>query len=274
MSDLHELAPVGRQETLGHYLSEMWQRRAFAINVPRHDMRSQNMDTSLGQLWHIVNPALLVAVYFLIFGVLLKANRGVDNYLGFLVVGVVIFQLTQRVAQEGATAIFKNEGLIRSIQFPRALLPISTVHAQTFAFFPSLLVVAATLFLTGEVPTWKWLVFPVVILAQYGVNIGMAFYAGRAGNALRDLPQILPHLFRLLFYLSGVIFSIQRFVHNPAWRRVFLLNPIFLLVTASRWCLLGEPMGPSHLVALLFWTIVLPITGFLWFRRAEHRYGA
>ena len=197
MSELSGLQRLSDQQSLGTYLREAWDRRAFAIVVPRQDIRAQNMDTVLGQLWHIVNPVLMVAVYFAIFGVLLDARRGVDPYLAFLVIGVVLFQLTQRCAQDSAGVIPANEGLIRSIQFPRILLPISVVHAQTFAFVPALGVVFVTLFALGVFPDVRWLAFPVVLLAQYLINLGASFLAARFGSSIRDLTQLLPHLFRL-----------------------------------------------------------------------------
>ena len=97
--------------------------------VPAHDIRSQNMDTFLGQFWHIVNPALMVGVYFLIFGVLLDARRGVDNYLGFLVIGVVLFQLTQRIVQDASMTISRNEGLLRLSRSR----PLSETPAKSWA---------------------------------------------------------------------------------------------------------------------------------------------
>ena len=69
------LQRLGSEESLGQYLSDIWERREFAVVVPANDLRAQNMDTALGQLWHILNPAALIAIYWLIFGVLL----GVDG---------------------------------------------------------------------------------------------------------------------------------------------------------------------------------------------------
>lgn len=274
MSELSGLQQLSDQQSLGTYLREAWDRRAFAIVVPRQDIRAQNMDTVLGQLWHIVNPVLMVAVYFAIFGVLLDARRGVDPYLAFLVIGVVLFQLTQRCAQDSAGVIPANEGLIRSIQFPRILLPISVVHAQTFAFVPALGVVFVTLFALGVFPDVRWLAFPVVLLAQYLINLGASFLAARFGSSIRDLAQLLPHLFRLLFYMSGVIFSIEQFVSDQTVRDLFALNPTYDIVTVARWSLMGTSVDTPVVIGLIIWSIGLPIVGLALFRRAEHRFGA
>ena len=256
------------------YLREAWRRREFAIAVPAQDLRAQNMDTALGQLWHLVNPALLVGVYFLVFGLVIDTRRGVDNFLGFLIVGIVVFHLTQRVTLEASVSITQNFGLIRSIQFPRLLLPAASVNGQTAAFVPALALALVAVLATGDLPTLRWLLLPAVLVAQYAFNFGVALLVARLGASMRDLRQILPHLFRLLFYGSGVIFSVDAFVESSAWRRAFAFNPIYDVISCARWCLLGEPVSMSVVLGFVCWCSLMPVVGFWVFLRAEHRLGA
>ncbi len=256
------------------YLRDVWRRREFAVAMPAQDLRAQNMDTALGQLWHLVNPALLVGVYFVIFGLVLDTGRGVDNFFAFLIVGVVLFHLTQRVVQDATLAITRNVGLIRSVQFPRILLPLSTVNGQTVAFVPALVVAIGAVLATGETPTLRWLVLAPVLLAQFTFNLGAALIAARVGAAVRDLRELVPHLFRLLFYGSGVIFSVEAFITSPGWRQAFALNPVYDLITCARWCLLGMDVRGEVVVGTVLWSVLLPLIGFLFFRRSERRLGA
>lgn len=276
------LQKLGSEASLGQYLSEIWERREFAVVVPANDLRAQNMDTALGQLWHILNPAALIAIYWLIFGVLLGVDRGVDNFLVYLTVGVMTYQLTTRVVQDASASIPRNEGLIRSIRFPRALLPISSVVGQTLAFGPALLVTFITIILSGGSPSLRWLLFPAVLGAQTLFNAGAALGAARAGARVRDLPQILPHVFRLLFYASGILFSAERLLSgrsvfgltDTTLMKVMAANPIYAYVQSARWSLMGLPVGTEVWVSILIWTVVTPVAGLRYFRRHEHRYGA
>ena len=271
---LRPLIDLTSRPTALSYLQEAWKRREFAIVVPAQDLRAQNMDTTLGQVWHLMNPALLVGVYFLIFGVVIDTSRGVGNFLGFLIIGIVLFHLTQRVVQEAAVAITQNLGLIRSIQFPRILLPAAAVNGQTAAFLPAVVLAMLAVLATGETPTQRWLLLPAVLVAQFIFNFGLALVAARIGASVADLRHILPHLFRLLFYASGVIFSVEAFVHNPAWRRAFALNPIYDLISCARWCLLGQPIDIWILFSTVAWCSLMPIVGFIVFFRSELRLGA
>src|SRR4029077_4560159 len=84
-------------------------------------------EARLGQAWQILTPLLNAGVYFLIFGELLHVNRGIPNYLGFLVTGVFIFNFTQRTFISTSTVITNSLPLIRALQFPRASLPLAYV---------------------------------------------------------------------------------------------------------------------------------------------------
>ena len=273
-SDTGRLMDLGAVPSSASYLREVWRRREFAVVVPIQDLRAQNMDTAMGQLWHLLNPALLVGVYFFIFGVVLDTRRGVDNFLGFLIVGIVLFHLTQRVIQDAAVCITRNMGLLRSIQFPRILLPVATVNGQTFAFLPALGVALLALLATGERPTLRWLLLIAVLAAVYVFNLGAALLVARIGASVRDLQRLLPHLMRLLFYASGVIFSVEAFITSEAWRRAFAINPVYDLITCARWCLLGTDVGSPVVVGMVVWCVLLPVVGFLAFRGAERSFGS
>ena len=88
----------------------MWSRRDFAVALPYEEVRSTHQDTLLGNLWHLANPMLSVAVYYLVFGVMLNVSRGIDNYILFLMVGIFAFGLTSRCVLGGAVSIAEQPG--------------------------------------------------------------------------------------------------------------------------------------------------------------------
>lgn len=256
------------------YVRSLWSRREYAWHVPLNDLRSQQMDTVLGNAWHLLNPALSIAVYYLIFGVILETDRGVDNFIAFLAVGVFVFQFTQKATTAGSNSIVRNGGLLRSISFPRALLPISAVIAEALAFAPMVIVMLATVLLTGGDPRWSWLAVVPLTLLQLLFNIGVAMIAARAANAFRDIQNLLPFVFRLLFYGSGVLFSVDAYLADDDLRWMFIANPMFDMIELQRWAILGSHGGSPETVSLLIWTTVVLVGGFMWFRRAEASYGA
>lgn len=267
------LSRLGVRPSLSTYFREIWRRREFAWDVPIGELRSQHMDTVLGNLWHLLNPLLLLTVYFLIFGVVLQASRGVDNFLAFLAIGVFLFHYTQRTVVTGAKSIVRNEGLIRSITFPRALLPLSSTVEQTLAFAPPCIVMILFAVVTGERITMQWLFLAPILAGLMLLNLGGAFIAARITNAFRDFENVLPFVFRILFYASGILYSVQDRVSDQRWLIAFAANPVYAYITLARGAVMGLPVGPEVVVSAAAWTLVLAVGGFVYFRAGEQEYG-
>ncbi len=268
------LRVLGQAPPVGEYLRDIWQRRAFALSLARGDLHRQSSDAALGQLWLLLNPALLVAIYYLVFERLLQVNRGVDNFLGFLVIGILFYQLTQRIATDAASAVSRNLGLVRSLQFPRILLPVAVVVKETIAFGQATVVLVVTLLLTGETPDARWLAIVPIFMVQTTFNTGAALITSQLGDRLRDTSQVLPHLFRVLLYGSGVIFSVDRWITGERTRLLFAANPMYDLVTLARWSMMGEDAGWPELIGMFAWAVGIMVLGFVTFRRAEPRFGS
>lgn len=269
-----DLIVLGSHQGTREYLRELWARRHFAYSLADNDLRSKHMNSVLGQLWHLLNPALMIFIYFLIFGVVLDARRGVENYVSFLVVGVVVFRYTQNTTLGASQCITRNLGLIRSIQFPRALVPVSVVLENLMALIPALGLVIVVALVDGADLGLRTMLLPPVVLVGALFTAGIGFIAARAGSALTDLTQVLPHFFRIMFYMSGVLFDVKSAISNPTIQDLFALNPFYCLVASARWSLMGYPLTTWELTGLFAWTLVALVGGFHYFRRAEHRFGA
>lgn len=282
-----DLIPLGGSLPLRVYLRSLWQRRQFAVNVPLSELRAQHMDTVLGNLWHLLNPMLSVAVYFFVFGVLLGTNRGIDNFIVYLAIGVFVYSYSNRSVIAGASTISANEGLIRSLAFPRAVLPISAVIRETIAFLPALALMILLALGTGEALTWNWLWLPVVMVLQAVFNLGAAFVVARVANQFRDVRNVLPFIFRLIFYLSGILYSFAAFVPDEyrSMLGVAALNPFYAFISLYRGALMSsypsqqliedgyDLIHPWLWPSVLVWTPVIIVLGFMYFRAAEKSYG-
>ncbi len=269
-----DLKPVVMRPGFGAYLRETWQRRDFAMAIAGGELRGQHMDSVLGNLWHVLNPLLLAGVYYLVFGVLLDISRGVENFPAFIVIGVFVFHYSQKTIITGSGAVVSNEGLIRSIRFPRAILPLATVVGHSIAFLPAIVVMLAIVMATGEVPGPEWVLLAPALLLQSVFNLGAALIVARLTDLFRDIENVLPYVFRLAFYGSGVLYFPSRFVSDPAVLAFFDFNPFFAFVSLARGPLLAEmAIEPLHVAVAVGWTLALLVGGFIFFRAGEDRYG-
>ena len=121
--------------------------------------------------------------------------------------------------------------------------------------------------------TWRWLMLPGVVAMMFVFNIGAAMIAARMTTHFQDTTQILPFVFRLLLYGSGVMFSVDAYTEdNPGVRMLFTLNPMYCFISLGRWCLMAGNLRGSLLLSATIWSVAIVVVGFIWFRAAEERY--
>jgi teichoic acid transport system permease protein len=271
-ADVSGLQQLGVRPPLTVYLRSLWERRDFILALPVGQLRSRNANTVLGGLWHLLDPLILAAVYFLVFGLIFDGKDDVDNYVGFLVTGMFVFYYTRKCLTGGANTIVANEGIIRNVNMPRAAFPLGSILAETLAHLPAMALLVVLVTVTGETPALAWLLVIPLIVLQGIFNLGLAFWVGRLTFHFRDVKNLLPFLTRLLLYVSGVFFTIER-IPEGLLRDLFQLNPLYAFMTLNRLALLdGTTAAGPWLIAVL-WSAVSLVSGLFYFWSRENTYG-
>ena len=143
------LRPSSARPSLVSYLRLVWQRRHFIVAYATARNVSMYTEARLGQLWLVLTPLLNSCVYYLIFGIIFQANRGISHYTAYLVSGVFIFSFTERSIVVGSNVMRANIMLIRALHFPRACLPLAYVLVEFQQLLLSMLVLFAIVLGTG-----------------------------------------------------------------------------------------------------------------------------
>ncbi|MCL7375363.1 MULTISPECIES: ABC transporter permease [unclassified Streptomyces] len=275
------LSVSGARPGLRDYIRQLWGRRHFILAFSQAKLTAQYSQAKLGQLWQVATPLLNAFVYYLIFGLILGTKKDIpqDVFVPFLVTGVFVFTFTQSSVMAGVRAISGNLGLVRALHFPRASLPVSfsLQQLQQLLFSMIVLVVVAVAF--GSYPALSWLLVVPALALQFVFNTGLALIMARLGSKTPDLAQLMPFVMRTWMYASGVMFSIPLMLKDkPAWiADVLQYNPAAIYMDLVRFALIdgyGSDNLPAHvwLVALV-WAVLLGVVGFVYFWKAEERYG-
>ena len=303
------LRPSSARPSLVSYLRLVWQRRHFIVAYATARSVSMYTEARLGQLWQVLTPLLNSAVYYLVFGILFQANRGISNYIAFLVTGVFIFGFTERSIVVGSTVMRANIALIRALHFPRACLPLAYVLVEFQQLLVSMLVLFAIVLGTGEPLTWYWLFLVPVLVMQATFNMGAALILARVGAGAQDVTQLIPFLTRIWRYFCGVMYSIASLPATlPEWaKNVLSLNPAAVYISLTRYSIMStyrddapgaQPFNaakcaifnakkipalqaychPTTTISELWlagvgWAVVTLAVGVVYFWQAETRYG-
>ncbi len=274
------LAPPGTVLPIGQYLRRTWELRNYAIGIGKSNVENSSAETALGKFWLVGEPLLFILVYTVIFGVVLDADRGVDNFIGYVAAGRILFRHHRQAMLQASTSTISFESNIQAMAVPRMLFPLASIVTVSMSFTSAIGVLVVMLLATGESITVDWLWMIPILFGQIVLNTGLGLILARMVAHFRDLSNILPHLFRFAIYGSGVVFSIQAFVDdrpNGAFymKALAALNPIYDYIHLGRWALMGiEPAAPRWVIlSAISWSILTCVFGVWFFRKVELRYG-
>jgi teichoic acid transport system permease protein len=280
------LGRMGVRPPLAAYVKQLWARRSFTSVLATSKAYARHQNNYLGQLWALLNPVLNAFVYVLIFGFILKVSReGTNNAIAFVVIGTFVFRFFETSINAGAKSIRSNLNLVRSVHFPRAVLPISGVLAELTTLLPAIVVMIVISWASGLLPdpafapvplSWEWLLIVPAIAMLWLFNTGCAFMVARWVAITPDLQNIIPFVMRFLMYGSGVIFSIERFVGDHPIGLLLEYQPVAVYLYLARSSIMDDPNFPQDPVMWwlgLGWALVFLLVGFLVFWRGEERYG-
>jgi ABC-2 type transport system permease protein len=251
-------------------------------NLTLRELRSKFKRSTLGWLWSVINPLASIAIYTIVFGVLLGVPpprgepSGLHVYGFFLVCGLLPWTFLANGLNGAAVSIVGNEGLVKKVYFPRSVLPTASTLAWLANFGVELVVLGIVLLFAGNL-VLPWI--PVVILLlilQTGFVLGLGLLLSAANAYFRDVQHFLGIALNIWFYSTPILFDpdqIDAFdnkVLGVEWRTLLGFNPMTQFVNAYRNVLydLRWPSAANWLVLVLISGITLAI-GAAGFRRLE-----
>ena len=270
----HGLKRVGARPALLEYLAEAWKRRDFAFTMARFNSEAANAKNRLGRWWTVLLPTVQALVYGLIFGVLMGSSRP-ENYIPFLFTGVFLFSFISGAFGAGAGSVTGNLGLVRSLSFPRMLLPVQATIQQVFNLLPQMVLLLVTWVVFAQPISWNWLLLIPITLLMVMFSTGLALVSARLTVHVQDLTKLIPFIIRIVFYTSGIFFNMERVLKNyPIALEIEKYNPVYVFVSLARGVgVSGYSTTPFMWFAALGWAVLTLALGIVFFWKAEERYG-
>lgn len=238
--DSSRLQAVGARPPLTEYLVRLWDSRHFVLYDARVRLSVSQEHTLLGKAWLILNPVLLGVSFLLIFGVLLQTSRGVENFIAYLLIGIMMFTYSSRAIVAGSRCVASGRALIRGFMFPRAALPLSiNVRELMSQAFVLLAMMAMVLLIPPLEPvTWRWLLLIPIVVLQTIFNWGLGMLMAPLVHKVPDVGNLLSFVMRIWMYASGIFYDPSHFVTDERLLLLFEANPLYQVLSMTRDCLL------------------------------------
>mgnify|MGYP001200275833 FL=1 len=236
----------------------------------RLNLKSETKKTYLSYAWWLLEPALYVSVFYLVFSVIL--NRGTDDFLLFLLCGKIPFLWFSKSISNASNSIVAGRGLILQIAIPKQFFPLLVVAQvfikQLFVFF--FLFVFLAIYGDGSVAHWIY-VLPV-ILTQMLLITACALLVSAITPFIPDFKFLVGTGLMILMFGSGIFYSYKEFL-SERHQELFLMNPLANLFKNYREVLIDNITPDWHALGVICLASVLAIIAMnVWFKKTDTTY--
>lgn len=256
-------------------LAAVYSRRGVLTQLVGRDIRVKYGSSVLGYFWSLLEPLMLTGVYYLIFTVLLERARfGIENYALFLMLGLLPWLWVNTTVSASMRALRGQSRLITKVRIPREIFPLSVVGAKMFEFVASWLVIIFIAAVAGVPPTLNAAYIPLTFLLQTLLLVGLSLFLSSVNVMLRDVERMTRILLRAGFYLSPVIYPVQRFLDPgvlPDWVRLaYQMNPLVGIFSFYRSIFYPETFPTTTMIAsAVIGSLLVFVVGYWTFIRLE-----
>jgi lipopolysaccharide transport system permease protein len=244
--------------------------RQLIGSMVRRDILSRYRGSFGGTLWTFLNPLLLMATYFFVFGVVLHTRFGNDTtrtgFVLYFLAGMLPWLAFSEAVGRSPYVILEYRSFVKKIVFPLETLPINLVITGAVTEAIGLVIFTIGLLLVrGAIPvSVVWL--PVLLIPQILFTAGLAWMLAATGVYVRDLGQVTGYLLTLWFFLTPICYPESSLPASAL--PILRFNPLFVLVRAYRAVFL-ENQAPSMRGVIGLWMVgaAVAIAGYAWFHR-------
>ncbi len=249
--------------------TELWQSRELVYFLTWRDLKVKYKQTYLGVLWAILQPLLVMILFYLVFSYSLHIRTGNIPYPLYAYCGLLLWGLFSSGIVHSSESMISNAHIIRKIYFPRLILPLSAIIAA-LADFAVAFCVLIILFIAYRQPV-RWSILfclPAGILMTLISTLGVGLLLAAFNIKFRDFRYLLPFIMQLLFFGSQIIYPISAL--NSQWFRWLLYcNPFNGALELFEYPLRSGPINITGLGISGISMIILLLTGLFYFKKTE-----
>jgi ABC-2 type transport system permease protein len=242
-------------------MKSLYQYRELIRNLVVKDLKLKYRDSTIGFLWSLVNPLMLMVVYNFVFSNILKV--GIPNFPYFLLIGILPWNFFAQSITMSTASIIDNSGLIRKVAVPMEVFPVATVLFNLAQFGLALLVFLPTsVWLLGVPLAWATLWFFPIVALHVLFTVGLSFMVSTATVFYRDVRHFIEIGLMLLFWLTPVIYAVESIPETL--RGIIYLNPLALFILSYQDVLYRhESLDIARWFTLILLTFASLLIGYL-----------
>ena len=201
------------------------------------DFKLKFFGSVLGYAWQVMRPLMLFGVLYVVFVQFVRlGGESVPHYPAVLLTGIVTFMFFSSATGSSVTAVLNREGLVRKIEFPRLVIPLSVVLVAYFDLLLNFIAVFIFIALNGVEPRASWLELPFLLLAVGLLATGFGMLLSALYVRYRDVQPIWEVALQVLFYTSPILYPIELVAERGGddVQHAMMLNPLTAILQEMR----------------------------------------
>ena len=248
-------------------LKELRRYRDLFYFLVWRDIKVLYAQTVLGFSWAILNPAIQIVVFSVIFGKVANIETdGIPSVL-FSTVAIIPWTYMSDAMNAASQSLVAGKNILGKIYFPRVLYPLTPILAKLVDFSISLSILVLVMVYYQTALTWNLLLLPVLVLAMMLVPTGIGMWLAALAIRYRDIKFAMTFVIKLLIYSAPILYTASAIPESI--RFWYSLNPIVGVIEGFRASLLGTPIEWQYILPGLFTSVIVFFSGALYFRRME-----
>ena len=250
---------------------DLYNYRELLKTSVKKDIGGKYKNSFLGVLWSFINPLLQILVYAVIFPLVMKNGGSYKDYTVFMVCGLIPWAYFTTVINRASFIMIENGNILKKVYFPRSILPLSLVTSETINFLVSCIIILAFIVIKGFGISKFILFFPLVLLIQYVLLLGVALIFSAVTVYMRDIQHFIGVVLQLLFYATPIVYSIDTIPEGFRW--ILKWNPMTYIIEGYRAIFYNQTMPDLKALGILgIISIVILIVGYLLFSKLQKRF--
>lgn len=234
----------------------LWRRRELIGQFTKRNIELRHRGSRLGAFWALINPLSMLALYFVVFGIIYEQRFNVRpgetayDFALALFLGLALFHAFSETLAWAPGVITANPNFVKKVVFPLEVLPVANMGATAFHLAVSLgLVLAGSAFGHTVSLGWDVLWLPVLLLPLFLIAQGVAWALAAAGVFLRDIGQIMPFASTALLFGSAVMYPPSQIPESMQWLR---FNPLLQIADLARQTVLWHQPMPMNVLLFIY----------------------
>jgi lipopolysaccharide transport system permease protein len=246
---------------------ELKQYRDLFFSLVWRDIKVLYAQTILGFAWAVLRPLIQIVIFSIVFGKVAKLPTEGIPYVLFSSVAIIPWTYMSQAMTQSSESLVQGHSMLGKVYFPRLIFPITPVLARLVDFAISILIVFCVIFYYNVMPTKNLLLFPLFLVLMMAIPASIGLWFSSLAIRFRDLRHAMPFLIQILMYTAPIVYSASSL--SEKYRIIYSLNPIVGVIEGFRACLLGTPVPWPYIWPGMISTIILLISGALYFKRME-----